>query len=176
MQSDDAVDLVFTEYTELIEAVGTKSPSTLTALNRVYPKHILIAAASSLEEQVKVQILPDLFERYGNSAIREFIATNVLKRGYHSLFDWNANTASKLFSAFGSEAKDRSKEYSRMNSTFSEGQQAFMQLGRLRNELVHNDYASRSVSVTPDDVHDMYLKAREFINLIEEVAFSASSA
>lgn len=172
----DAVGLVYREYNEMVSTVGGSSPSALTALNRVYPKHILIAAASSLEDHVKVRLLPELFERYGNVEIREFLSASVLKRGYHGLFEWSNDSASKLFSAFGAEAKARFKERTRTDPIFDDGQRSFMQLGRLRNELVHNDYVSRSITVTPGDVHIMYKKSLGFLERIELIVFGDSDS
>lgn len=38
-----------------------------------------------------------------------------------------------------------------------------MELGRLRNELVHKNFAAFSVEKTPDEIYSLYLKANDFI-------------
>jgi hypothetical protein len=55
-----AINTMFEDYEGLVRDLRGKSPSGLSALNRSYHKHLLVAAASDLENKVK-ELVPEIF-------------------------------------------------------------------------------------------------------------------
>ena len=170
-----AVEELYQEYLDLSEDLGNRSPSSLSALNRSYHKHLLVAAASSLEQQVKT-IIPQIFERHGREFIGEFVAKAVLARGYHLLFDWKNGTAASFFANFGPECRRHFKAKLESDDELRNQHDAFMTLGARRNDVVHNDYATYLIELTPHEVIIKYRLGHAFIQRIEDLILDSVSA
>lgn len=165
IRSAFAVESIFGDYQNLQEELAS-SPSGLAAINRSYNKQLLIASASSLEDHVK-QVVPEMFERLGNNRLRVFVEKRVFARGYHTLFDWPSLSAKGFFSSFGENASKAFKSTIGSDADFKSYHDAFMELGNLRNELVHNDFASQVVPLTPLEIIEKYRLAVLFVDRFE---------
>lgn len=165
-----AVGVLYADYLGLVSDLDT-SPSGLVALSRSFHKHLLLAAASSLEDEVKV-LVTDIFDRYGSDRLARFVEKRVMARGYHTLFDWQNGSAQGFFRSFGDSCASAFRARLRDDSGFRERHDAFMALGNHRNELVHNDYASAFVELTPDEIMRKYDLALEFVEEIESLVFA----
>lgn len=155
------VELLFQEYQALYESAQRNSPSDLSALNSVYTKSILIAAASNLEFRVK-HLMEQCFRDISGNEAAEFVRRKVLDRGYHTLFAWDGKDARSFFSQFGDDAKARFFDYC-SDEDHRQRQAAFITLGSERNQLVHNDYATYPISKTPRELIELYRRAGEFL-------------
>ncbi|MBD8518782.1 hypothetical protein IFU11_17705 [Plantibacter sp. CFBP 8804] len=164
-----AVGVLHEDYEALVADLSS-SPSGLTALNRSFHKHLLVAAASSLEERVK-RITIDLFRDHGSIELSKFVEVNVMVRSYHSLFAWKEEKAAPFFASFGEQCISGFKEKLSSDDDMKNEHDAFMRLGNLRNQVVHNDYATFPISLTPDDVISLYKMALAFTERIEDLVF-----
>lgn len=164
-ETSDAVGLLYQDYVELVSDLRM-SPSGLSSLNRSYHKHLLVAAASSLEDKVKA-LVPEIFSRHGTERLAAFVAKQVMARGYHTLFEWKSGTAQGFFTSFGDVCGQTFKAALKTNDQLKAQHAAFMQLGQLRNQVVHNDYASALIELTPREIIDRYNLALEFVDQIE---------
>ena len=162
---DGAVATLYDDYLAL-ESDLSAMPSGLAALNRSYHKHLLLAAASSLEDKVK-RLVSEIFERHGSDRLATFVSKRVMARGYHTLFNWEGGTAQGFFTSFGDACASAFRTELRSDNDLGEQHDAFMRLGQLRNELVHNDYASALIELTPDEIMDKYELALRFVGRIE---------
>ena len=179
MTSDIAVDVEFegpveglyADYLGLILDLDGRSPSGLTALNRSYHKHLLVAAASSLEEVVK-DLIPRLFETRGGKQMGAFVSKRVMARNYSQLFDWKAQTAQGFFASFGDDCSKNFKTLLKTDDGLKKQHDAFLALGHLRNEVVHNDYAIYPVALTPDEIIEQYRLAIRFTERFEDLIFN----
>ena len=160
------VESIYDEYLDLTR--DRLSMSSMTALNRSYPKHLLIACASSLEDQVK-QFLEQLYKEAGGETLFEFVSSNVLKRGYHSLFDWDNEKAQKFFSAFGEGVAGRFRTLVKTDAGVKIQHDAFMSIGSERNRLVHRDYASYVLEATPSEVMSRFRLGTKFVQSFDSV-------
>lgn len=167
-----AVEGLYADYVALVEEVA-ESPSGLSAVNRTYNKHLVVAAASSLEDFVKESV-PDIFVRRGNDRIGAFVTKQVFARGYHTLFDWKAGTAQPFFTSFGTECASAFKIALRADDDLKAEHDAFMLLGHLRNEIVHNDFASKSIDQTPVEVIGKYRLGLLFVGRFENLIHVAA--
>lgn len=66
------VEALYEDYVALLDELAA-SPSGLAAVNRTYSKHLVVAAASSLEDYVKESV-PTIFDRRGNARMGAFVA------------------------------------------------------------------------------------------------------
>nr|WP_064570242.1 HEPN domain-containing protein [Gordonia sp. LAM0048] len=170
------VESLYADYQNLIDDLGKlnpRSPSGELAVARTYHKAILIAAASNLEARVK-WIVVDIFSQEGRSELAIFIDKAVMSRGYHALFDWPSLKASRFFSFFGPECKERYRSLIATDTEFRSEHDSFMQLGHRRNELVHQDYAEFNLTETPDELIGLYRVAVNFPERFYEILFDDS--
>lgn len=165
-----AVRTIYDDYLALESDLAT-SPSGLAALNRSYPKNLLLAAASSLEDKVK-RLVSDIFERHGTDRLATFVAKRVMARGYHTLFDWKESSAKGFFVSFGDACGVAFRAKMRADTHFKEQHDAFMSLGNRRNQLVHNDYANVLIELTPEEIMNKYELALQFVNEIEPLVLA----
>jgi hypothetical protein len=172
---DGAVESLYEDYLALVTDLRTSSPSGLAALNRSYHKHLLVAAASSLEDQVK-SLLPQMFTSYGTEELGTFVAKQVAARGYAGLFDWKTEKATPFFSSFGVQCGKRFKALLNEDDDLREQHDAFMRLGNFRNLVVHSNYATYAIDMTPEAVIDLYRKAVKFVERFEDLTVATRSA
>lgn len=164
---ENEVESLYRDYTSLVASIGTDF-SGMTALNRSYHKHLLVAAASNLESQVK-KLVPAIFLDQGTHALSVFVEKAVMARGYHGLFDWNNESAAPFFANFGDACRANFKAELKADDTLSREHKAFMRLGNQRNLVVHNDYATYAIDWTPDDVIENYRLACAFVARIRSL-------
>ena len=55
------------------------------------------------------------------------------------------------------------EEKVKSDPALDESIKAFLQLGSLRNQLVHQNFAQFTVDFTAEDIFDLYQKANEFV-------------
>lgn len=166
---EHAVEALYSDYQALLEDLS-RLPSALASINRAYHKHLLVAAASSLEDVTKVHVA-ELFRKYGNDRISGFVANQVMSRGYHTLFDWKNQTAQGFFTYFGKDCGTAFKASVKADANLKIQHDAFMSLGNLRNQLVHNNFAGFSIDLTPQEVMEKYRLGRAFIETFEGLIF-----
>lgn len=164
------VESLYEDYLGLVGDLSGSSPSGLAALNRSYHKVLLVAAASSLEAQVK-QIVKSFFTTEGRMEFGTFVEKTVMARHYHTLFNWDGGKATGFFTSFGEVSVLRFKMLLAEDDDFKREHDAFMRLGSLRNQLVHQDYASFSLDDTPEELISLYRSAVRFPEKFEEIIF-----
>ena len=129
---------------------------------------MVVSVASLFEEQVKEII--GQFCSAASDDCAELIAlmrSQVTARGYHTLFDWKAGNVNRFLSVFGTAFSDQGKIDIDENDDLKEGARAFVQLGALRNDLVHNNFESAPVDLTMTEILERYEQAKLFIAYIE---------
>lgn len=169
-----AIESLHDDYGILLELANEGGPSALAALNRAFPKHLLLAAASNLEARVKASF-SERVEAQSGARLASFLDRFVLSRGYHTLFDWQGGTAKGFFTAFGKDCGNSFKASLIADEEFRRGHESFMYLGSARNQLVHNDYAIKTIELTPTEVVEKYKEAIYFVDRIGEMVLGESS-
>lgn len=168
------VEGVYQDFRDLRESL-VQDPSGLVALERIYPKALLLAAASHLEHLTVAELVA-LFEAEVRPELRIFVEKKALARQYHTLFDWKGSgSAAVLFGFFGSECKGRFDALKKSDDEYADCVNAFLQIGGMRNLLVHNNYADFQMSKTAEEIFDLYVKARGFPPRIREIVHAPTS-
>ncbi|QQE49091.1 hypothetical protein I6H91_01765 [Micrococcus luteus] len=170
-EPDDKVLALFEEYENLQEDL-VNSMSGLAAINRRYGPHLVVAAASSLEDKVKLG-MPLIIGRRAGVQLADFAKFHVFARKYHTLFEWNQATAAPFFASFGGDCKARFRSKLTTDERFNQGHGDFMSLGQERNTIVHNNFAAQTVSSTPEEIVKKYKNAVDFIACFEDLIFGA---
>lgn len=133
-------------------------------------KNLALAAASYFEQEITL-LLCDFASRRSNGCpeLVSFIQNKVLKRQFHSLFDWEkGKNANSFFSLFGEQFKSAAEAAVKEDPSLQESFRTFLELGYLRNRIVHQNYASFATDKTADEILQAYRNAKRFVDFLRE--------
>ena len=139
-------------------------------VEETFSKTLLIAVASYFEVHM-TQVIVELYREMtqGAEALVEFVKKQAIGRRFAQLFDWgrdaqpnrNANSFYRLFGdSFVRYMQNKIQE----NQELNESVQAFIEIGNLRNQMVHENYADFQLNKTVADVYSLYEKAIKFVD------------
>lgn len=150
--------------------LGKGEISFATYIDNVYKKVLVLSAASYFESKIS-----ELISKYAAKAsgsdkrIVKLIESKVIERQYHTLFDWKANNTNAFWKLFGEETKESVRQKINGDEKLKTAEQCFIDLGRQRNLLVHENFAEFDVNITVEEIYKKYRQACNFISLIETV-------
>lgn len=165
----NTIEKIYSEYIALITFLNKKEePSFELLVRNNFTKIFIIAIASFFEKEITDLIL-DYTKKTSNKnkLLINFIKNKAISRQYHSLFQWSENNANSFFGLFGDDFKTFMQKKT-TNDAQQENTKAFLELGSLRNRLVHNDYASFIIDKTLEEIFQSFESAQEFLNWLKE--------
>jgi hypothetical protein len=132
--------------------------------NNNFRRSLVLAIASYFEHQVTA-IMREIPRRHasGNPLICELIEQKAITRQYHTYFEWEGRNANKFFRLFGTEFRDSIRTAVQADQRIDESVKAFLELGDLRNRLVHLNYVTFDVDKTPEDIMARFRSALGFV-------------
>ncbi len=156
-------------YSELIsiKALVEGSPSDIVAFEAIAAKSMLLATASYFEKAV-CEIIKNYAKSVWDSMVLiSFLDKQALYGKYHSLFDWNSSNINKFIKLFGNEF------YQFIEPSLTEDHvkaaiKEFMLLGRLRNDLVHNNFSEYPMQFTSKEIKTKFNIAFPLIRFLAE--------
>ena len=160
------VDRVYAEL-QSIQVILTEhgSPSDVVAFETFAAKTLLLAAASYFEKTVIGLINEHMTAASLSSTVPYFLNKQALTRKYHTLFDWEKDNIKAFVKLFGTDFQQVTLSY------LAEEQgglaaAAFMQVGSLRNLLVHNNYANYDIGKNSGEIYTSYTQALKLLPLL----------
>lgn len=142
--------------------------STYNQLNDRLKKVLLMSAASYFETVLVNGILDTVSERSNKDIlIKSFVENKAIKRQYHTLFNWEAGNCNGFLALFGQEFKDTVQQEINQNE-ISQKVKSFLELGNLRNQLVHKNVAAFTLEKTSEEIFSLFIEAHEFVDYIIE--------
>jgi hypothetical protein len=168
--NDTIIDKLYHDNLSLVSYLDQYGEISLRSfIDNNFKKTLLLSAFSFFESEITRLIIEFVLQETKNSKlIIAFIKAKAVERQFHTYFDWDANNANRFFALFGSEFRDMHKADVKNNSELELGVTSFMELGRIRNQLVHLNFASFPIEKTADEIYDLYKKANKFIEHIRE--------
>jgi hypothetical protein len=165
-----AIDQMVVEHGELSRhLIEAQQLSLLNNSDAAFRKSLALAAASRFEVQVTACIVSFVAARAKDDHLTTaFVKKQALERKYHTLFDWRATSAAKFFSLFGPEFKQAMDARVKQDKALDDAIRAFLELGNLRNELAHEDFASYPMNKSVSEVYDLYKRARVFVEALPD--------
>ncbi len=173
-----AVDSIYNEYIQILAFLQeNKQPSLESDVNKNFKKIILLSSASFFEYEIQ-NILIEFISKSSNENIKvvNFLKKKAIGMQYHTYFSWgeknepnkpgkNANT---FFSLFGDDFKNEADNDVKQNKDLDNSIKAFIELGHLRNILVHSNFASYNLeNKTTEELYQLYNKAFAFIDYLK---------
>ena len=133
-----------------------------------FRKNILLSAASYFEKEV-CDLLIEFAKSHSNNSelVISFIKAKGISRQYHTLFDWDKSNANKFFSLFGDTFKKRIEAKIESDDTLDKAVKAFLDIGRERNRLVHQNFGETILEKTASEIYDLYKESTKFIDLLK---------
>ena len=130
-----------------------------------FSKTLVIAAASYFEIRL-TGIIVGLFRdsTSGVEALAQFVERKAIGRGFAQLFQWDRRNANYFYRFFGEEFATLMEQKVRDNDSLADSVRAFLEIGDLRNQMVHGDFADFQLGKTVDEVYDLYESAAKFVN------------
>lgn len=99
----------------------------------------------------------------GSEIVGALIEQKVIARQYHTLFDWTKPNANTFFALFGSAFASQIQADLASSTTLDASIRAFLELGLLRNRLVHGNYLTFELTKTSAEIMELYRLALEFV-------------
>jgi len=171
MQNEEIIERMFNENQALHDLLLTQNEVSLASMvGDQFRKTLLLAIASQFEHRVTGAVRAySVSASSGDDALTSFIKAKGITRQYHTYFNWDASNGNAFFGLFGSSFKAFMTKRLGESNDLQEGLVAFLTLGELRNQLVHNDYATFTLEKTPNEIYDLYRKAVVFVRDIGEL-------
>jgi len=177
------VDILYTEYLSIVGYLNENSqPSLSSDVNKYFKKIIILSAASYFEHRIQ-EILVEFIVKETNNHIPalNFFKKKAIGMQYHTYFSWgeknNPNkpgkNANSFFALFGDDFKKQVEERLTQSQDLTMAMKAFLEIGHLRNILVHSNFAAYNFdNKTTDDVVGLYKSGVPFVAFIEELLLS----
>ena len=165
---ETAVDRIHSEYSDVFRFLQLSVEISLpTAMDTNSRKYLLLAADSYFENRIAEDVLGYCQEVVGkNTLVPSLIQNKAISRQYHTCFDWDRDTASKFFGLFGPKFRSHMEDLSKADEALRKSIKDFMEVGRDRNRLVHQDFATFPLEKTTDKIYQQYKSALAFVEII----------
>jgi len=176
---NNPVEQLKNEYKAIEEYLMAQNQISLVSdLNKHFRKILILSAGSYFEHRI-TEILSNFAQEKsnGDERITNFLVKQAITQKYHTLFSWgekdkpespgkNANTFFKLF---GDGFKANVDEDINANIELRESIKAFIEIGHLRNILVHSNFVEYVYEQkTPDEIFTLFQKAEPFLRYLTE--------
>ena len=163
--SEDIISKMMKEHQELIEYLTSKGDTSLQIrVETAFAKTLLLSAASYFEDRMTNGIEQVFRDKTNNSDVLiSFVQQMAIERHYHQWFQWRERNANQFFSKFGGGFRDFMKNKVGNDDDLDNSIKAFLELGNLRNQLVHENFAQFSINKTTSEVFEQYQKANKFV-------------
>lgn len=174
------VDLLHENFADLLAVVDEAREVSLRAVaDENFRKSLLLAAASYFERRMTETVLSFVEDATnGNVRVTALVRSKAVSRQYHTWFEWDTNNANKFFALFGNDFRDSMKRRIRNDGELDDSVRAFLEIGRERNRLVHQDFGAFTLEKTTEEIHALYRRAMRFVEAVPGAlrAFDAGGA
>lgn len=167
----DRIERQYQDSKDLVEyLMGQGEVSFATYIDNVYKKVLVLSAASYFESIISKFISDYAIEASGpDKRIVTLIENKVIERQYHTLFNWESKNTNTFWGLFGENTKNKVRERFNADNQLKAAEQDFIELGRQRNLLVHENFAEYDVNITLEEIYTKYKSACEFVSFIATV-------
>ena len=139
----------------------------LNTVEKQFTKNLIISSASFLESNMQ-DILTNFIESTSNhQLITSFFKNKAISRQYHTYFDWKGKNANSFLGLFGIDFRDATKEKIK-EQKIEKHIQDFLELGNIRNELVHQNFTLYTTDKTTQEIIELFNSAYKFLDFFKQ--------
>lgn len=162
----NSIDELYERHIELYNyLIGEGKISYAIQINEEFRRSLVLAAASHFEAEMQKILISHAKVRSNDRAeIVSLIEIKVIKRQYHTWFNWDDLKDGPFWAMFGKEFKAAREREIRSIPVLLESSRAFLEIGRLRNNIVHRNFADFEVDKTVEEIYSLYNKAKTYVS------------
>jgi HEPN superfamily RiboL-PSP-like protein len=155
------VDKLYGEFQSIAKIMERSDEvSFRSTLDDNFRKALLLCAASHFEYRITSDVLEFCKEMVGaDTLIPSLVKNKAVSRQYHTWFSWDKSNANAFFSMSGDEFRAHMSSLVSRDEALDRSIVSFLELGRERNRLVHQDYGSFFLEKTADEIFALYVSA-----------------
>lgn len=162
------VDRLYRDFRDIVGNLDKAEVSLQITAEEAFRKNLLVTAASYFEREIKGHLIRVVEKSSsGNEAIVAFVRNKAIERQYHTYFQWSGRNANSFFGLFGEGFKSYMNERVRDDLAYESAIQAFLELGKERDRLVHQDFGTFPLEKTSEEIFGLYKQACLFVNSLE---------
>jgi len=166
------IDTLYKEQKELTGFLQQKGELSFSQDVESYLSKTLTLSIASYFESEIINHITEFASRitHSDEKLISLVRIRVLDRKFSSFFKWSERGiggATEFFGMFGNDYKTHCKSQIKSDAALSEALSAFLEIGELRNLLIHENFALYPFDKTADEVYELYRKAIEFLFFIE---------
>jgi hypothetical protein len=165
------IDTLFREQTELVDFLRQQGQLSFAQnVEAILSKTLLLSVASYFESRITTSIADYAARISGaDEALTSLVRIKAIERQYHTYFSWRegGRSAVPFFAMLGTSAKDSAKQDMK-DKELKQAVDAFLELGDLRNLLVHENFGSYPLEMTSEEIYRQYCAALRFVRYVEE--------
>ncbi|HYF36772.1 MAG TPA: HEPN domain-containing protein [Prosthecobacter sp.] len=161
---------LFTEAAELTDFLTAAGQISLLRFASDNSKKAIVLSAASLFEHRVTEALLGYVDRISssNECIISLVKIKAIKRQYHTYFDWENGKAGPFYALLGEVLGAQLKTECAKEP--GKGRiSAFLELGQLRNCLVHQNFAQYVIEKSSDEICALCEKADAFVDMVEDL-------
>jgi len=165
---DTIIDKIYEDYLVLLNHLEiNKEISLRNDADNNFKKVLILSIASFFEHKI-TEVLLEFINKKSNSnyLIYSFTKKKAIDRQYHTYFDWKNKNANPFFALFGDDFKKTIEIDMKENSTLKKSVKDFLEIGSIRNQLVHENFANYSLDKTAKEIYDLYGSAIIFVDYL----------
>jgi hypothetical protein len=166
----DIIEKYYADHSELLDYLTISHQTSLQLVaQESFRRSLVLSIGSYFESNIKKLI--EEFVKIQSANCPELISLvriTAVERQYHTLFDWDDKKINKFLSFFGADFKAKCATEIAANTELTDSARAFMQLGTLRNVIVHQNYLTVRIDKTASEILDDYHKATLIISFLSE--------
>ena len=171
MAASTIVDSLHSEIEDLLAFLDKSNEISLrNTVDGNFRKALLLAAASNYEKRLTDAVVNFVQEVTSRDHVVSWLVQNrVVARHYHTWFDWNQANANHFFGMFGQSFRRHVQSVIREDDGLSLSVRAFLEIGRDRNRMVHDDFGSFSLEKTSGEIYETYQIGSRFVEWVPQV-------
>ena len=170
MATSTIVDALHQEIEDLLGFLdAAREISLRNTVDGNFRKALLLAAASNFEKRLTEGVVAFVQELTSQDhVVAWLVKQRVVVRQYHTWFDWSRPNANRFFSMFGASFSRHVQRIIDDDDGLSSSVEAFMEIGRERNRMVHDDFGSFSLEKTSEEIYKAYRIGSRFVDWVPE--------
>ena len=129
-------------------------------------RKVLVLCIASYFEHLVTDAIIVLARSTSSEPIASLIKVKAVSRQYHTYFNWDGNNVNQFLKLFGDNFQNTVSAEIKKNSKLEQGAKAFLAIGQQRNILVHENFASVSLTWTTEEITQNYQSASEFVTYL----------
>lgn len=163
----NVVDRLHGEFSDLREFLlgAADGVAFLPVVEGFLPRTMLLAVASYFESRLSDEVERLATEEVGEGHVLTWLVRKkAIGRQYHTWFSWDARNVNSFLSMFGPDFKEEAARWIAEDEHLEQSVRAFLEIGRERNRLVHENFGDAPLEKTAADVYGLYESARVFVD------------